>query len=541
MAALATASVAIFAQSFVQPNDPRQGWNLVPSIVVVSAEGDPRLPLVGEAMAFWNSTFSELGIGFRLGALTQIIGTIPVDDLKMLRTPFLEPPESIRRIKGNIVVVLSDGEFISFAARQPMGDKVVVAIKDFRSFPLTLPNVARNVIAHLLGVAIGLSHNADPTTLMCGRPAPCRPDLFASDRVRYFPLTEADKSNLRRMYPSNWQASGPLVGTAASGPLVGTAAAGPLFGTAAAGPLAARVQQRGRFPVIGVLWGRSNESFPEGDFRRGLADAGFVVGENVAIEFRGANSENARLPGLAADLVQRQVDVIFAASYDMPLRAAKSATTTIPIVLVYGGDPVKSGLVASLSRPGGNLTGVTGLETELGNKRLGLLHELVPGAKTIAFLTGPNQPPSDNDVLAAARTLGLDVAIINVRNNRDFGRAFMALAERRVGALFIDNVSWSVDSQGVIIALAERYKIPAIYPSSFWVRGGGLISYSPNLAGYRLAAAQFVGPILKGAKPADLPVQQPTKFGLVINLKTAKALGLTIPETLLAIADEVIE
>jgi ABC transporter substrate binding protein len=391
MAALATASVAIVAQSFAQPNVSRQGWNMVPSIVVVSAEGDPRLPLVGDAVAFWNSTLSELGSGFRLGALTQMVGTIPVDDLKNLRPPVLELPESVRRIKGNIVVVLSDSEFLSFTAGQATDDKVMVAIKDSGSFPLTLPNVARNVIAHELGHAIGLFHNADPTTLMCGRPAPCRPDLFASDRTRYFPLTEADKAYLLRMYPPNWHASGPL------------------GGTAAAVPLATRAQQRGRLPVIGVLWGDLNERFPLGAFRQGLADAGFVVGENVAIEFRGANLEFSRLPALAIDLVQRKVDVIFAGNSLGPPRVAKSATTTIPIVFNYGGDPVKNGLVASLNRPGGNVTGLTGFQTELGNKRLGLLHELVPGDKTIAFLT-TNRPQSDDGVLAAARTLGLDVA-----------------------------------------------------------------------------------------------------------------------------------
>jgi putative ABC transport system substrate-binding protein len=314
------------------------------------------------------------------------------------------------------------------------------------------------------------------------------------------------------------------------------------LGSAATWPVATKAQQRGRLPVIGVLWGRSNESFPVGAFRRGLADAGFVVGENVAIEFRGANSENTRLSGLAADLVQRQVDVIFVANYESPLRAAKSATTTIPIVFFYGGDPVKDGLVASLSRPGGNLTGVTGLQTELGGKRLALLHELVPGDKTIAFLTGPNQPPSDNGVLAAARTLRLDVAVFNVRNDRDFELAFMALTERHVGALVVDNNSLLANSVSIISALAERYKIPAMYPGSVWVRGGGLISYGTDvIGGYRQAAAQYVGPILKGAKPADLPVQQSTRFVFAINLKTAKALGLTIPETLLAIADEVIQ
>jgi putative ABC transport system substrate-binding protein len=213
------------------------------------------------------------------------------------------------------------------------------------------------------------------------------------------------------------------------------------LGSAAAWPVVARAQQQRRLPVIGVLWGDLHERIPLGAFRRGLADAGFVVGENVTIEFRGADLEFTRLPALAADLVQRQVGVIFAASSIGPLRAAKSATTTIPIVFLYGGDPVKNGLVASLSRPGGNLTGVTGLRTDLGNKRMGLLHELVPGDKTIGFLTGPDQSPSEDGVLAAARTLGLDVATINVRNNRDFERTFVALAERRVGALLVDNVA----------------------------------------------------------------------------------------------------
>jgi putative tryptophan/tyrosine transport system substrate-binding protein len=187
-----------------------QGWNFVPTITVVSAAGDPRLPLVSDAVAFWNDTFAELGTPFRLGAPTQVVGAIPVEDLKMispLATNQSGLPESLKRIDGNIVCALSEGEFISFTARRPALNKAVVAIKDYRSFPLTLPNVTRNLIAHELGHAIGLFHNADPTMLMCGRPAPCRPDFFVSDRPKYFPLTEAEKAELQRMYPRSWQAS----------------------------------------------------------------------------------------------------------------------------------------------------------------------------------------------------------------------------------------------------------------------------------------------------------------------------------------------
>jgi putative ABC transport system substrate-binding protein len=212
-----------------------------------------------------------------------------------------------------------------------------------------------------------------------------------------------------------------------------------LGGAVAAWPLAAHAQQRKRMPVVGVLFLGRNEDFGQRAFRQGLADAGFVVGENIAIEFRRADLQStqpiqlsalaAQLSALAADLVQRQVDVIFAAGPIGPIRAAKSATTTIPIVFFYGGDPVKQGLVASLARPGGNVTGVTGFQTELGNKRLGLLHELVPRATTIGFLTGPSQP-LDDGVLAGARTLGLDVIVLQTGSDHDFERAFSTFAER---------------------------------------------------------------------------------------------------------------
>jgi putative ABC transport system substrate-binding protein len=226
------------------------------------------------------------------------------------------------------------------------------------------------------------------------------------------------------------------------------------------------------------------------------------------------------------------------------VREAKSATTTIPIVFLYGGDPVADGFVGSLGRPGGNVTGMTSQNTELTGKRLGLLHELVPAATTIAFLTNtlPKGPQSSRDrVLAAAQRLALNVLIFEVGNDRQVERAFTDMTEHVVQALIIDNVGVANSSSSTIIELAERHKIPAIYPSIFLARRGGLISYNTVGPSYRDVAARYVAPILRGAKPSDLPVQQPTKFALVINMRAAKALGLTIPQTLFAIADEVIE
>jgi putative ABC transport system substrate-binding protein len=312
------------------------------------------------------------------------------------------------------------------------------------------------------------------------------------------------------------------------------------LGSVAAWPCIAGAQRRVRLPLIGVFWGPF--TFPMANFRQGLADQGLVIGENVAIDFE-FPTQFERFPAHAAELVERRVDVIFVGTNSGMVRAAKSATTTIPIVFLYGGEPVEDGFVASLGRPGGNVTGMTTQTAELTGKRLGLLHELVPGATTIAFLTGPNPGRASPDrVRAAAHSLGLNVLIFAANNDREVERAFTEMTEQLVQTLIIDNVPVANGSSRRIIELAERHKIPAIYPFLYQARTGGLISYDSIYPTLRDLAARYVAPIiLKSAKPADLPVQQPTKFALVINMKAAKAVGVTIPQTLFAIADEVIE
>ena len=311
------------------------------------------------------------------------------------------------------------------------------------------------------------------------------------------------------------------------------------LGSAAASPLVARAQQRA-VPVIGIF-GSFSLPFP---VREGLNDMGYVVGHNVIIEYR-ATSQIDRLPALAAELVERRVTVIFTPSLT-GAAAAKAATATIPIVFVGSGDPVRSGLVANLNRPGGNLTGATDLNVELGPKRLQLLRAVVPQAALIGILMNPtvfSNVVSLPDLQAAARNAGQEIVILNARTVEEIDPAFAIAAARRVGALLVDpSISASFGNRrDKIVALAERHAIPACYPTRAEAVAGGLMSYSPTNFDLLRQAGVYIGRILKGEKPADLPVVQPTKFNLIINLKTAKALGLTIPETLLATADEVIQ
>jgi putative tryptophan/tyrosine transport system substrate-binding protein len=311
---------------------------------------------------------------------------------------------------------------------------------------------------------------------------------------------------------------------------------------AAAWPMAARAQQPA-MPVIGVLSPVSAELYKivTVPFLQGLKETGYVEGQNVAIEYRWAENQPDRLPALAADLVRRRVAVIVALAGDATL-AAKAATTTIPIVFGTGIDPVATGLVASLNRPGANLTGIANLQVELAPKRLQLLHDLVPNATLFGVLADPTNPatPSIASLQAAARTLGHQLVVANASTDGGLETAFVTLLQQRVGAVFVSPGSYLRDGEQVA-ALAARHALPTIFPYREGALAGGLMSYGRSAGDGFRQTGLYAGRILKGEKPADLPVIQPTKFEFVINLKTAKALGLTIPETLLATADEVIE
>jgi ABC-type uncharacterized transport system substrate-binding protein len=319
-----------------------------------------------------------------------------------------------------------------------------------------------------------------------------------------------------------------------------------LLGGAAAWPLAARAQQPA-MPVIGLLDQRSPDELVDRlrGFRQGLRDSGFVEGQNVAIDYRWAENKMDRLPELAADLVRRQVAVIAATSGFSPALAAKTATTTIPIVFVIAQDPVRLGLVASLARPGGNMTGISFLSGEVTGKRLELLRELVPAASRVAVLVDPSNATyaeiTMRETGAAARSIGLQIQVLKASTIGEINAAFATLVREKPDALFVGGDPFFNSRRTQLVHLATRHAVPASYPARDFVDAGGLMSYGANIADAWRQAGFYAGRILKGEKPADLPIVQSSKFELVINAQTATMLDLTVPDKLLATADAVIE
>jgi putative tryptophan/tyrosine transport system substrate-binding protein len=319
-----------------------------------------------------------------------------------------------------------------------------------------------------------------------------------------------------------------------------------LIGSAAtAWPLAARAQQRA-IPLIGFLHSASPGPFAAAvdAFRQGLRETGFIEGQNVAIEYRWAEGQYDRLPALAADLVDRQVSVIVAVAGNAPALAAKAATTSIPIVFVSGGDPVSGGLVASLNRPGGNVTGVSWVATALVRKQLELLHRSVGNPALIGALVNPSYPDHGvqlGELREGANAINQEINIVQAATAHDIDMAFVSLVQKGANALIVVNDPFFVSRRDQIVALAARHRMPAIYFSREFAAAGGLLSYGASLVDAARQGGIYTGKILKGEKPTDLPVMQSTKFEFVINLKTAKNLGLEIPPTVLATADEVIE
>jgi putative ABC transport system substrate-binding protein len=316
-----------------------------------------------------------------------------------------------------------------------------------------------------------------------------------------------------------------------------------LGGTAVGWPLGARAQQPA-MPVIGLLHIATPFVYSLAGFRQGLKEAGYVEGQNVAIEYRWANNEAERLPELAADLVRRRVDVIVTLASTQAAVAVKAATTTIPVLFGHGADPVQLGLVASMNRPGGNVSGVISMSGELGGKQIGLLHDLLPRAARFAILVKPGNPINEaliRDARAAASAIGQQIEVWTANTNGEIDIAIAGLLQKRAEALLVTTDPLFMDRRVQLATLTARHAIPAIYPFREYAEAGGLMTYGPNLADRDRQVGVYTGRILKGEKPMDLPIMRSSKFEFIINLQTAKLLGIDVPPYLLATADEVIE
>jgi putative ABC transport system substrate-binding protein len=496
----------------------------------------------------WLELLTEIAPSLKRAAIMFNPDTAPVSAFM----PFFEAAARSLKVEPIIAPVHSDVEIVrpSALGREPGGGLVVIPdVFTIGHRAPTISAAARNNVPAVYSqspFATELSYGPNPVDNY--RRAATYVDRTRREASRS-PRSISDQVRVSRE-PQNGQGARPHhSGNAAGDSRRGNPVRRRQFiaglGSAAAWPLAARGQQQA-VPVIGFLIDQSadddfkNVTVP---FLQGLKETGYVEGRNVAIEYRYAENQFDRLPALAADLVRRRVAVIVLNSSE-GARAAKAATTTIPIVFATGVDPVATGLVASLNRPGGNVTSSVLLSDELAPKRLQLVHELLPNAARFGVLVDPGYPDIQSnikDLQAAARTLGLQLVILNARTDSDLEPPFATFSQQHVGAVLVGNSAFFNRRTEELAALAARHALPAIFPFREFVLAGGLMSYSGSLGYVWRQTGVYTGRVLKGEKPADLPVQQVTKIDLVINLKTAKALGLTIPETLLATADEVIQ
>jgi putative tryptophan/tyrosine transport system substrate-binding protein len=520
LAKLASAAIVLaFAVIAAISATPRAEarWSVNPTVTIAAPAGDNRMPAVVEALEFWNRQLADLGSTLRLGPVTHTTGELPMEYLQRVsvavlrREPHPDVPDLVRAIPGQIIVALSEGEFVSFAASLGSPGRVLIGIRSVRDPSLAQPNIARNLIAHELGHALGLSHNGDATKLMCGRPASCRPQDFAASTARFFPLTDEDKKILARLYPRH----------------------------------SGEAHDKGKVHRVGLLSsGREFLTFSSrfvDVFTRTLADLGYVEGRNITFVYRWSENRLDSIQALATELVALKVDVLVA-SDTRAIEALRDATTTIPIVANSVGDPIESRLVSSLSRPGGNTTGITGRLQEMHQKWLELVKAGTPKVSRVAIMALPHAIEIHRrEMEAAASALAVRLHFITVASPREIEAAFDAAVKAGAHAVVMLPALHFARNPKRVADLALHHRLPSIFWREDYAEAGGLIAYGPDRDHLWRRTAGLVGKILGGARPTDLPFEQADRFRLVVNLKTAKALGLTIPQSLLVRADKIIQ